>query len=72
MGGGKTVMSSWAVRLGEQFAEFLAVGDYDNARAALDEFRAAKGVRHDNNRTIGTGDLGSCGIHTVLREYRRA
>ena len=66
-------MSSWAVRLGEQFAEFLAVGDYDNARAALDEFRAAKGEqRYGKNRTIGNGDPGNCGIRTVLREYGRA
>lgn len=65
-------MTADAVRIGGLFAEFLAAGDYDNARAALDVFRAAKGVRHDNNRTIGTGDLGNCGIRTVLREYGRA
>ena len=65
-------MTRQSKRIGKLYAEFLAAGGYDNARAALDEFRAAKGARHGNNRTIGTGDLGSCGIRTVLREYGRA
>ena len=58
--------------IGSLYAEFLAAGDYDNARAALDVFRAAKGARHGNNRSIGNGNSGSCGIRTVLREYGRA
>ena len=65
-------MTADAVLIGSLFAEFLAAGDYDNARAALDVFRAAKGARHGNNRSIGNGNSGSCGIRTVLREYGRA
>ena len=68
-------MTRQSICIGKLYAEFLAVGDYDNARAALDEFRAAKGEQrygNDNNRIYGNGDLGNCGIRTVLREYGRA
>ena len=65
-------MTADAVLIGSLFAEFLAAGDFDNARAALDVFRAAKGARHGNNRTGYNGNPGSCGIRTVLREYGRA
>ena len=65
-------MTRQSQHIGKLYVEFLAAGDYDNARAALDVFRAAKGARHGNNRTGYNGNPGSCGIHTVLREYGRA
>ena len=65
-------MTRQSQHIGKLYVEFLAAGDYDNARAALDVFRAAKGARHGNNRSIGNGNSGSCGIRTVLREYGRA
>ena len=65
-------MTRQSICIGSLFAEFVAAGDYDNARAALDVFRAAKGARHGNDRTGYNGNPGSCGIRTVLREYGRA
>ena len=65
-------MTRQSQHIGKLYVEFLAAGDYDNARAALDLFRAAKGAKYGNNRTIGNGDPSNCGIRTVLREYGRA
>ena len=61
--------------IGSLYAEFLAAGGYDNARAALDVFRAAK-WRTDNdrgsNRIYGNGS-GGAGISGAVRgEYGRA
>ena len=67
-------MTADAVLIGSLFAEFLAAGDFDNARAALDEFRAAKGADNDrgDNRIYSNGSR-SAGITGAVRgEYRRA
>ena len=66
------MMTKRSKHIGKLYAEFLAAADYDYARAALDEFQAAKGAKYGNNRTGYNGNPGSCGIRTVLREYGRA
>ena len=61
-------MTKQLQQIGSLYATFLAAGDYDNARAALDEFRAAKGERYGsgNNRIYSNGWAGA-GITGAIR-----